>query len=506
MPFAARTAGSVLLGALGLAGTANAQLNSSMSTQREAQRILAFAVDAMGGADALQHLRQARIELSSRLLTEGQGAGPDSGRNEQPASRVIVEYGGSRGAFQTFNGENPNFRVVTGDSAGMWAHFSAGNTVSAVEPAAAVAFFERVTLSPTYMLEWLDRPEMLRSLGTLTHEGREHHALAYADPTGRQLTLLFDAVTKLPVRIETVRQHAQHGDQVVSVVFSDYRPIEEIQIPHHLVRLEGDELAAETMVSSVRLGGEPDLALFERPADATEGQPIQVPPSGPRELTVEEVAAGVYMIPNASPGYNVMYVTYDDGILVLETPVSPQVSKAVVRTIRDRHPNLRIRWALPTHYHFDHSGGIYGFLDEGVTILTTEGNRAFMERTAAAHRTIGRLTQTTPVTPRVETFRSHHVIGEGTRRVELIDVGPNPHADEIVVAYLPGIKVLFVADLYSFQGNVTAANQNALAFADRLEALNLDFDSIIPVHGQRATAEQFWESIRQGREQNQAGG
>jgi hypothetical protein len=48
---------------------------------------------------------------------------------------------------------------------------------------------------------------------------------------------------------------------------------------------------------------------------------------------------------------------------------------------------------------------------------------------------------------------------------------------------------------------VAPANQNLLAFADRIEQLDLDVETFIPVHGQRATAEQFWESVRLGREQ-----
>ena len=85
--------------------------------------------------------------------------------------------------------------------------------------------------------------------------------------------------------------------------------------------------------------------------------------------------------------------------------------------------------------------------------------------------------------------------------MESIDVGLNPHVDEMLVAYIPSIKTLLVADLYSFQGTVTPANANLLAFAHRLEELDLDIETFIPVHGQRATAEQFWESIKLGREQ-----
>ena len=100
----------------------------------------------------------------------------------------------------------------------------------------------------------------------------------------------------------------------------------------------------------------------------------------------------------------------------------------------------------------------------------------------------------------VDPFADRQVMGEGANQVELINVGPNPHADEIIVAYMPAIKTLFVADLYSFQGQVNPLNANALAFAERLESLDLDIETFMPVHGQRATAEQFWEAAKLARD------
>ncbi len=127
----------MLLGILGVVSPAVAQESPSLRLQREAQEALAHAIDAMGGQDALGLLRHARIELSSRLLTEGQGLRPDTPRSEQPAGRVLIQLAGSQASYQTFNGEDPNFRVVTGDAEGIWVHFAAGNTVASVEPAAA---------------------------------------------------------------------------------------------------------------------------------------------------------------------------------------------------------------------------------------------------------------------------------------------------------------------------------------------------------------------------------
>ena len=85
--------------------------------------------------------------------------------------------------------------------------------------------------------------------------------------------------------------------------------------------------------------------------------------------------------------------------------------------------------------------------------------------------------------------------------MQLYNVGPNPHVEEVVVAYIPAIKAMFVADLFSARGDeLPAANANQLAFADRLEALNLDIEMFIPVHGRKATSAEFWASVKAGRE------
>ena len=92
-------------------------------------------------------------------------------------------------------------------------------------------------------------------------------------------------------------------------------------------------------------------------------------------------------------------------------------------------------------------------------------------------------------------------LGSGASTVELINVGPNPHADEIVIAYMPALKSVFVADVFSKRGDtLPPANANQIGFADKLEELDLDIETFIPVHGANATAEEFWDSVKRGRD------
>jgi hypothetical protein len=67
--------------------------------------------------------------------------------------------------------------------------------------------------------------------------------------------------------------------------------------------------------------------------------------------------------------------------------------------------------------------------------------------------------------------------------------------------YVPEVKLMFVADIYNFQGQVTPANDQLLALADKLEELGLEIETVVPVHGQQTTGENFWESVWLGRDQ-----
>src|SRR4029077_8766803 len=51
-------------------------------------------------------------------------------------------------------------------------------------------------------------------------------------------------------------------------------------------------------------------------------------------------------------------------------------------------PNKPIRFVITSHHHWDHLGGIRTAMDEGATIVTYQGNKAFLERVAKTPHTI----------------------------------------------------------------------------------------------------------------------
>jgi len=79
-------------------------------------------------------------------------------------------------------------------------------------------------------------------------------------------------------------------------------------------------------------------------------------------------------------------------------------------------------------------------------------------------------------------------------------VGPSPHVDELLIAYVPAAELMYVADVYNYMGQVTPANDETLALADAVDRLRLDLRRVVPTHGVEATGEQFRESVQLGRD------
>ena len=161
----------------------------------------------------------------------------------------------------------------------------------------------------------------------------------------------------------------------------------------------------------------------------------------------------MYVIHNvAGQNQNTMAVEFKDYIVACRSAWHQRGSRRVIKRIKETIPGKPIRYVAVTHHHGDHIGGLRSFIAEGATIITTRGNRAVVETMAAAPQN-DRLSKN----PRKPEFMfvdgGKRVVTDGEQTVELIDVGPNPHAREMLIAYLPKQRVLFQGDLFFLPNN-----------------------------------------------------
>jgi glyoxylase-like metal-dependent hydrolase (beta-lactamase superfamily II) len=329
----------------------------------------------------------------------------------------------------------------------------------------------------------------LRNLGTSSIDGRKMNVVAYADAGGTTYTLSFDAETGLLTRISWLFDEVQFsraGAIARELTFSDYRSVGGIKSPFHYVVTYGGEPFEDLRVTNATFNTHPADSLFAASisAPSTSG-------GGGGLEEVSAIAPDVYFVRAA---YNSVFVVFNEYVLVLEAPRNDALTQATIANIKKTAPGKPIRYVIPTHWHYDHLGGIRGFIAEGATIVTTPGIKTAVEQYANTPREVqpDYLALHPPPHPlRVETFTDKRVFDDGTHRVEIYNIAPNPHANDLIVAYIPAAKTLYEADALDINDNPSVPPKEvhpaAADFARKIQALGLDVETIIPTHGRKGT-------------------
>jgi glyoxylase-like metal-dependent hydrolase (beta-lactamase superfamily II) len=183
-------------------------------------------------------------------------------------------------------------------------------------------------------------------------------------------------------------------------------------------------------------------------------------------------------------------VEMSDHLAVIESPLDDARAAALLAEVKNLAPNKPIKYVVNSHHHFDHAGGLAAFAAEGITIITHDSTRAFLEQSLAAPRAIrpDKLAQSGKK-PVVEGMKDKRVLSDPTRTVELYQIQGNAHAAGLIMAYLPKEKLLVEADLYTPPPpNVpppAKPNPASVNLYDNIERLKLAVDQILPLHGRK---------------------
>jgi hypothetical protein len=126
--------------------------------------------------------------------------------------------------------------------------------------------------------------------------------------------------------------------------------------------------------------------------------------------------------------------------------------------------------------------GLTPFAAEGITILTDDNSRYFVEQALSSPRTLlGDSLAKSKKKPKVESVIEKMVLGDQARSIELHHVNRLEHSDAMMVAYLPKERILVSAD---FAAPVAGqpASPSLVTLVQNIERLGLDFDRHVTVH------------------------
>jgi glyoxylase-like metal-dependent hydrolase (beta-lactamase superfamily II) len=395
--------------------------------------------------------------------------GTQAARIEQVRTMPVPQ---PRGGGAPFAGEQRQVLFVRGAFA--WAEAPGQGGAVTTNPQAAAAY-ERL------LWMWMASPQgLLKAAGTTAAKPVADGAeVAYTVGGRYSLRVHINKMNQVD-RVLGMLPNDVLGDMVVETRYSGYKDFGGIQFPSRIVMTQGGHPTLDLTVTGVKPNEFVDITVPDNVRNAAA-------PAAPA-ATSQKVAEGVFWIAGGS--HHSLAVDMGDHIVVVEGPQNEARSEAAIAEVRKVIPNKPIRFVVNTHVHFDHSGGLRTYVDEGATVVTHEGNRAFYEKAWSAPRTLAadRLSKSGKK-PTFQTVTDRSVLqGTNKRTIELHVLRGNPHNEQTLIAWLPAERILFQSDMMNppAQGaKVPPPTPTISNYYDNLVRLKIDPEQIVGGHGGR---------------------
>ncbi len=446
-------------------------------------QLISNTVAALGGADAIKAVNTLVLEGTGDAYNLGQNSRPDAElpRFEVAKYRKAIDFSNKQWRQELVRipryvspNTNPQTRISAVDN-GIGFDIAVDGSMSRQSQLDSRARHTELYHHPIGVLQVaLDPASQISNLRVV---GAEQSVRIVASD-GTELTLYVNPVTGLPSRVQSMAYYTRHlGDVFIETQFGGYENVDGLQLPTTLTSmLDRFELLSVTVSNSVN----GDTGSLEAP-DEVKSRSMPVPRA---IVEVEEVGQGLWYLTGQS--HHSLVVEFEDHMTLIEAPQGDIRTLAVIDAARSLNPEKPLTEVINTHHHFDHSGGIRAAVSEGLTVITHELNRNFYQNSVSrSHRLTPDALARNPQAIQIQTVSEPYEISDALRTVQIFPITGSPHADTLLMVYLPAERALVVADVYSTP-NPSAANPRFPHVANLIENIqnyNLRVDRVLPIHG-----------------------
>lgn len=421
------------------------------------ERLLADAVQALGGDDALRGLATARSSgrLHSWALEQ----------SERPEGPWIVTYGEFEEWIDIAGGRSRTRAAMVN------AQFPQGAEATRIFADGAVAIGRGERLSPGYRTLAIEAEERLvldpagvliaaraASLGKprrTEYEQVPHWSVPFDWKDGR-IVVLLNASTHLPSAVRLYRSYPE--DNMLGV----WGRIE-TEVRFHYWELHAGGWRYPHQWQTLR-NGQPlraRLVLEVEPAATAPADAFAIPDevvrqyresAGPTRLSVApgdtgdvvEIADGVVLL---NGWWNVVLVEQEDGVVVIEGPLSSEYSQKVLQEAGRRFPGKPVKAVINTSDAWPHIGGLRTYAARGVPVWTQPRNAPLLRRLMAARYSDHPDLLERQPRPAAFEWVDHARHIDSSKNSIVVAPIDGEWSDRMLMVYLPDVKLLYGADL-----------------------------------------------------------
>jgi glyoxylase-like metal-dependent hydrolase (beta-lactamase superfamily II)/dienelactone hydrolase len=453
-----------------------------------ARNVLDLGVAAMGGKEALAALGTVRREFLDAWVDPSQGqrpwhGGPDelppaNGGFERTPVVTFIDYSRGRWLETQKYLDSPQEYALVVDAV------TAKRGFRTIQYRDEHPFFDEFPASDLAGLttrKLRRHPEGILGMALArvdTLEWISDNVISFTDSLDTRVRLYFDARTHLLTKAETARDHPLMGTTTSETTFSDYRPVGALKLPFkYLDRSIGVPTRSQAM-TTIELNAALPAAQFAPP------QQFVAVRHAPESPQLEKISESLYLIRGP---YNVMFSVSAVDVVVFEAPMSAQYGAQILQLVRSVARAKPIRYVVASHFHYDHLAGLSAFVAAGIRIVAPPD----------AQETIEKAMSLKGFAPQIEVVSKQRAFDRGDVRARVYDFGPAPHVAQILGAYFPDEKLLYVGDLLDvLTEELVIAGVDAVPMRKKIDELGLAVERFVPVHGLPITGEQLQGAYR----------
>jgi glyoxylase-like metal-dependent hydrolase (beta-lactamase superfamily II) len=349
-------------------------------------------------------------------------------------------------------------------------------------------------------------PSKVRDAGAGVLGGVLHHRLELT-AAGAPVTLWVEAATGRLSKLETLENEHVSGDVPLEVFYDDWRAVEGGPAqPRRVILALGGRVLHDEARSEIVANPTLPATTFAVPGGASIGAvdaavatvgehnaqfhqqfaSLGIPLDG-LQIAIDpiQISPGVWHIRGGS--HNSLVVEQQAGVVVVEAPLYPARSDALLSWIRGQLPTKPVTHVVVTHFHDDHSGGLRSFVAAGAKVVAGEAAVGFYREAFRAPRTLAPDTLSAAPRPAViepVAAGGTRVLADALRPVTVSTIDTS-HAADMVVASVDGTT--FVSDIYSPGNPPTLGVTGLIELRTSVQAQGLAVTRYAGGHGQIGT-------------------